>query len=138
MHGGVTPIHHGLYSKYARGVMASRIEDNLAHPRLLDVRERLALLEALIQQALEKGAMGERDRDALIRMIDGSVRALAKLPEIEQGLRLSISTDTFRALVDQVAEVVRTELSAAPDLLARIAGRLRQLQSGPGGDEHQT
>lgn len=44
MHGGSTPVKHGLYSKYTKGILADRIEELKNDPALTDLREHIALM----------------------------------------------------------------------------------------------
>lgn len=137
-HGGLTPIKHGLYSKYAHKALADLIAENLQHPDLLDIRQRIATLDALTQDFLrvvaaagDKAVLTPAERESLARLLEKSTAAVAKLSEVEEGLKLVVRVDTFQAFVVQVQGVLQNELKGHPDLLARIARRLAVLGPGP-------
>src|SRR5262249_27164054 len=53
LHGGATPIRHGLYSKVRRTRLGKRIAEIENDPDILDLYKELATLKALAEQAVE-------------------------------------------------------------------------------------
>ena len=134
-HGGLTPIKHGLYSKYAPVRLSALIEENRTHPGLLDLRERIALIDALAQDFLEnvqkagdKVVLRPEERESLARLAKQSADTVVRLSEVEEGLKLVVRVETFQSFVGQVLEVLRAELRGHPDLLERIAIRLGAME----------
>jgi hypothetical protein len=53
LHGGATPIKHGLYSRVRRTRLGKRIAEIENDPRILDLSQELAMLKALAEQVVE-------------------------------------------------------------------------------------
>jgi hypothetical protein len=53
LHGGATPIKHGLYSRVRRTRLGKRIAEIENDPQILDLSQELAVLKALAEQAVE-------------------------------------------------------------------------------------
>ena len=54
MHGGATPVKHGLRSKYQPAVLMERIEEMRNSEKLTDLKNMLAVQHILLAIALEK------------------------------------------------------------------------------------
>ena len=82
MHGGKTPIKHGLYSKYVVATLDKRIEEIELDPTLTDLRYQVAVLAALETQTL--AAIGDLDPIPIgglgiaRRITDSVVRAIER------------------------------------------------------------
>jgi len=53
LHGGATPIKHGLYSRVRRTRLGKRIAEIENDPHILDLSQELAVLKVLAEQAVE-------------------------------------------------------------------------------------
>lgn len=58
LHGGARgsgrPIEHGRYSKVLRGVLGERYRESLANPKLMSLREPVAMQDALVQRCADR------------------------------------------------------------------------------------
>src|SRR6056297_3141188 len=54
LHGGATPVKHGLYSKYTNNRLAEKIDELSENEELLDLRKTIALQQSIILNILEK------------------------------------------------------------------------------------
>lgn len=138
-HGGLTPVKHGLFSKYAKESLAQHIEENLRSPRLVDIRERVALVDALTQDLLQRNSKNGKqeisadEREALLKLTEASARMIRMWKEVEEGLKMRVEITVLQAFVAQVTEVIRIELADDPTRLERLAARLAALGLGPAG-----
>jgi hypothetical protein len=128
MHGGTTPIQTGLHSKYARGRLATRIDELRSDPRLLDIDTDIAALRALQEEVLERldrffeiadaPAPGDGqgpqkipplplDAVDALRQLHGEVgRLIERRKKLQTGEGRTVPLDFVLALLDKFTELV--------------------------------
>jgi len=135
MHGGSTPIKHGLYSKYAGSRLRAQIEQAKNDPELLSLREELALSKALISGFLEQlgddGEFSNIDRQHMLTLIDNVRKVSESLTRIEQGMNMFIDARQFVVLIEQIVSIVRRY--ADDETAVKIAKHLQRIDSSAGG-----
>ena len=65
MHGGATPVKHGLRSKYQPAILMERIEEMRNSEKLTDLKNMLAVQHILLAIALEKMEEAESNPEAI-------------------------------------------------------------------------
>jgi hypothetical protein len=125
LHGGATPVRHGLYSQ----VTAHRLADRLARFRqdeqqLLDLREQIALQAAIILEYLaglgETGTLAAEEAKTLAGLIEAVSRNIERFHKIEQSQ--TFGPAEIKIVLARVVTIVRGE--ADRDTAARIGRRL--------------
>lgn len=97
-HGGSTPIKHGLYSKYTKGVLGERIEAARNDPELLDLDRVIAIGHALLSYGIEAREEGRLEPEPRYDR-DGN--------EIEQDSRVDpFHLEALRKLADTVGRLI--------------------------------
>lgn len=112
MHGGKTPIKHGIYSKYAPAMVANKINEARNDVRLTDIREDLALQRALVNNLLERykdtnAPMGVNDMAPLMTLSDQIGKNIERLNKIENGETYTVKIETVQKTIQQVVEVLK-------------------------------
>lgn len=125
-----TPIKHGRYSQVA-GRFAKAIEESRLDATLLDLREPISILDAMVKGALERASAGdspELRKKALSLVLaaraahrdDAQITLTEKLDALEQMLREGIAEDrNTRVLVDRTDRLRRAVEGAWQVKLAR-------------------
>lgn len=111
LHGGLTPIRHGRYSKIKAARIGDLIEEHRADPDPLDVLPELAAARALLQDFIERYEV----HTAALLAWHESYKATAR-PVSAQ------SAETFRAVLDEY-EAMATE--SAGELTEKQADDLK-------------
>lgn len=148
LHGGLSPIKHGRYSKIRRGEISKLIEQHEADPDPLNFLPELAALRALLEDYLERY---DEYREAIIhwhneagdeqphRMMDiASAKAL--IAEIGRlGERISriwsqnaISQPELFRFIAELERVIRNEVQD-PITVQRIGRGISQIRLRPNG-----
>jgi len=70
MHGGATPIKHGLRSKYQPAVLMERIEEMRNSEKLIDLKDMLAVQHILLAIALEKLQEAESNPEVISGLLN--------------------------------------------------------------------
>ena len=77
IHGGATPIKHGLRSKYQPAILMERIEEMLNSEKITDLKNMLAVQHFLLAMALEKLQEAESNPEAISGMLS-NVQSIAE------------------------------------------------------------
>jgi len=129
MHGGKTPIKHGLYSKAAPVYLKERIDRFLDDPRLGDMNQQLALTVSLIDELLERlkkadYRLDNETRFLLFKFIDLATKITERKAKL--GALFSFTPEQLKELIEKLGAVVRRHVKDQ-DTLSAIANDLRQL-----------
>lgn len=129
IHGGMTPVKHGLYSKYTRTRLADRIEELRTDPLLVDLREHIAAITALTFEQLNQAGdnIDQETAANLSTLLDRLTKAIVRHHEVTFGKRYVLQVESVQALVLQVVHVIEQEVSD-PATIDRIGKRLQSLQ----------
>lgn len=127
LHGGSTPVQHGLYSKLSRYDLGDRIQELREDPQLTDLREQIAVQSAMIERYLKEIADQETvDADtlkAVNRAVDLLSRNVHRMQKIEDDGALDPQqVDVF---LTQIVQVVRDE--AGEETAERVGKRLLEV-----------
>ena len=129
VHGGMTPVKHGFYSKYKSQRCTTRIEELLEDPDLLDMRRPIAVLEALTSQLLEKLeksedlAIDKEERAALMLLAKEQAKAIERYYKVTEGTKHTIRIEQVQAVVYQIVQVANetiTDISVRKRFVDRI------------------
>lgn len=129
MHGGATPIKHGLYSKYTYHRLADVVDRLANDEELLDLRKTIALQQALILDILERLEGGSLELDTklantLSGIADQLGRNIERRQKIEEGEKYILKVEEVQQQVKQITVIIREEVSDA-DAITRIGHRLK-------------
>jgi len=125
MHGGSTPVKHGLYSKYTKGILADRIEELKNDPALTDLREHIALMTALLTDRLEANPqLTEETAQGLITIAEKLTRAIERWHKVTYGEKFILQVEQVQTLIEQITVIIRQEVQDA-EIVERIARRLQ-------------
>lgn len=129
LHGGASPIKHGLYSKYVTHTLADTVQLLLEDPNLINLREQIAFKQALILNRLEQigEEMTESDLKFLTELSEKVSRDIERLNKIEHGEKFVLRVEEVQAVVQQITVMIRQEIDD-DNLVSRLAGRLQQLK----------
>lgn len=126
-HGGMTPVKHGLYSKYSQTRLADKIDQLKDDPELVDIRQHVALLTALLMERLEHSPeITEDTAESLAGLIEKLTRGIERWYKVTYGEKYILQVEQVQALILAVASVVDDEI-ADQATVDRIAARLQQL-----------
>ena len=104
MHGGKTPIKHGLYSKYVVATLDKRIEEIELDPTLTDLRYQVAVLTALQTKTL--AAIGDLDPipigglEIARKITDSVVRAIERYEKTQSEPDNVIPLEVLGEIID--------------------------------------
>ena len=70
MHGGATPVKHGLRSKYQPAILMERIEEMRNSEKLTDLKDMLAVQHILLGIALENLQEAESNPEAISDLLN--------------------------------------------------------------------
>lgn len=128
LHGGSTPVKHGLYSKLDRYELGDRIQELRENPQLTNLRDQIAVQTAMVERYLKEIADQETvDADtlkAVNRAVDLLSRNVHRMRKIEDGKALNPQeVDVF---LTQIVQVVRDE--AGEETAQRVGKRLLEVE----------
>ncbi len=132
LHGGATPIKHGLYSKYTSHRLADVVDRLANDEELLDLRKTIALQQALILDILERLEGGSLELDTklantLSGIADKLGRNIERRQKVEEGEKYILQVEEVQQLVEQITVIIREEVSDA-DAITRIGSRLKEVR----------
>lgn len=134
LHGGATPIKHGLYSKYAEHTLGKRIVELLEDPDLLDLKRPVALVQALMEKLLADaaaaGTIDQDTRDSLTKLANQEGSAIERYYRTTEGTKHTIRVENVQVFLTQVAVIINEEVGDAA-LRSRIAERLGTIRIIP-------
>lgn len=119
IHGGKTPVKHGLYSKYTGQKLRDQVKAFAEDPELLDMRPQIAILVALTQQLLDKveqqGHFGPFDADALATVAEKTTRAIERYIKVTEGTKHTIKIEHVSVIIEQIIQVANDTISDPKD-----------------------
>ncbi len=123
---------HGLYSKYTKHKLSAMIDKLASDENLLDLRQTIALQQALILDLLTRLESGALPYEAkLIETMAGIGeklgRNIERLNKIEEGEKYILRIEEIQQIVQQVVLVIRQEVQD-PETVEKIGSRLQELQ----------
>lgn len=129
LHGGASPIKHGLYSKHASRRLSGRLaEMREAGGELSDLAEDIALARAIISTQLERtDALNSDQADTIMELIERLSRIIARHDKIQHGERYTVTFDEVGQFTEAVKASVRRhfdQCNTAEDLIAKIGEAL--------------
>lgn len=129
LHGGATPVKHGLYSKYSRHTLAETVQSLLDDPELVNMRQQIAFKQALLLDRLSQlqSGMSEFDMRFLADLSEKVSRDIERLNKIEHGEKYVLQIGEVQAIVQQITLIVHQEITD-DRVVERIATRLQQLK----------
>lgn len=134
MHGGTTPIKHGLYSKYATTTLGSRLEQAENDPELLSAKRQVALLAALQSRKFDQLAQLDDDEVAddqveeLRKLTDSMGKALERYQKLDARPENLVPLELLGKVVDLFADAINqyvTDGHARAAILASLDAGLR-------------
>ena len=132
MHGGLTPIKHGLYSKYIRLPLKQKAEEILKDKeKLLDLTREIARIKAILSQFDDNDSM-EISPDLLSSLFQATevVRRLIETKhKMEYGEKHIITLKEVHLVIEQVVQVIEQEVSDSK-VRRRIARRFEDIGDG--------
>lgn len=129
LHGGASPIKHGLYSKYTKHSLAQSIDSLLDDPDLLNLRQQVAFKQAIVLDRLNQqgSEMSQDDMRFLAELSEKVSRDIERLNKIEQGEKYVIQVAEVQAIVQQITLIIHQEVTDLK-VIERVADRLQQLK----------
>lgn len=129
LHGGASPIKHGLYSKYAKHTLAATVQSLLDEPELVNLREQIAFKQALILGRLDQlqRGMTQDDMRLMAEISEKVARDIERLNKIEHGDKYVLQIAEVQAVVQQITLIIHQEVSDER-VVQRVANRLQELK----------
>lgn len=132
LHGGASPIKHGMYSKYTGHRLAEMVDKLAEDEELLDLRKSIALQQSIILSILEKLDEGELQFNqslakTLNTLADKLGRNIERRQKVEEGEKYILEVTEVQNIVNQVVTIVNEEVSDRT-AIKRIAGRLKKVK----------
>lgn len=129
MHGGKTPIKHGLYSKAAPIYLKERIDRFLQDPKLADMNQQLALTVSVIDELLERLKeadlnLNNETRFLLFKFIDLATKITERKAKLEA--LNTITPKHIHMILEQTASIIKRHVKDR-DILSAIANDLRKV-----------
>lgn len=138
-HGGATPIYHGLYSKYAKTLLADKIKEAKDDPELLDITKDIAFIRSLVVNLLEKceesGRLDGESRDKLADFTMKIGALIEKHKRVTEGYKVRI--EVVGLFIERVMEVVerRIDESRIKESILRDLQEIRLPSGGQSAEE---
>ncbi len=125
LHGGASPIKHGLYSKYLRGPTRKKYEEFLKATDLKDLSHEIARLRAILAGIDEHNLIEEDSKNIalFLNVIEAIGRMVERKHKIESSEPLVINNSFAIAVLTIVREEVSNE-----DVILRVAERVEALR----------
>jgi len=132
LHGGASPIKHGLYSKYTDHRLAEMIDKLSDDEELLDLRKTIALQQSLILSILERLDNNELEFNqslakTLNSLADKLGRNVERRHKVEVGQKYVLEIREIQNIVNQVVMIVKDEIEE-PKVIKKIAGKLKEVK----------
>jgi len=131
LHGGATPIKHGLYSKYTNHRLADMIDKLSNDDELLNLRKTIALQQSLILNILDKVEEGRLElspklSETLCDIGDKLGRNIERRQKVEEGEKYILQIEEVQSIVNQVVVIVQEEVKD-PAVIDKVGTRLKEL-----------
>ena len=110
LHGGASPVRHGLYSKVTKHRLADRIAEVREREDLLELREQVAVQVSVVQEYLAGLAEGEftaDDAKTVSKLVDEVSRNIERLKKLEKDEELVFEATEIQVVLARVVTVVR-------------------------------
>lgn len=123
-HFGNVPVTHGMRSRYRIGKksLSERFHRHANDPQLLDMRNEIAVLAALLDEALDSEMI---DRDICTRLAEAVSKAKDRLHA--NASKQAFSVDQMKRFWANQSRTIEFVLKDHPELLARLLDALRQV-----------
>jgi len=122
-----------LYSKYANEYLKDKVEKFLNDPNIKSIRDELALLRALLQNALDKVENEEtlQEHSGTVQLLSEKVvSCAATLVRIEDGMNLNLNVIELQAVANQIVAIIKQEIQD-PKVQEKLAKRISELTFKP-------
>jgi hypothetical protein len=130
VHGGMTPIKHGMRSKYKGEVLGDRIQALIDDPDLANMRLQLATLVALAESVLARveaaNEVDESNHSAIMTLAIELTKAIERYHKITEGTKHTIRIEQIQSVVYQIVQVADETIRDVSDR-RRFVERLGQL-----------
>lgn len=131
LHGGATPIKHGLYSKYTSHRLADMIDKLSDDDELLNLRKTIALQQSLILNILDKVEAGQLELNpklskTLCDIGDKLGKNIERRQKVEEGEKYILQVEEVQQMMNQVVVILREELTD-PAVIDKVGSRLKEL-----------
>lgn len=132
----MTPIKHGLYSKYQGALIGDRIKELVDDPDLLDMRKHIAVLIGLEQNFLAKveetGVINAQVRKELRDIEDSVTKAIERYNRAtDEGV-----PKVVQIFIDQVVQIANVAISDPRDR-RRFNEAVSQVAFGESGNDRK-
>ncbi|NLA83026.1 MAG: hypothetical protein GX854_00550 [Clostridiales bacterium] len=129
LHGGASPVKHGLYSKYTSHRLADMVDKLSNDEELLDLRKTIALQQALILNILDqikkgKLQLNEKLSRTLNDIADKLGRNIERRQKVEEGEKYILQVDEVQRIINQVILIIKEEVKDS-EVVQRIGRRLK-------------
>ena len=129
LHGGASPVKHGLYSKYTSHRLADMVDKLSNDEELLDLRKTIALQQALILNILDQMKKGklqlnEKLSRTLNDIADKLGRNIERRQKVEEGEKYILQVDEVQRIINQVILIIKEEVKDS-EVVQRIGRRLK-------------
>lgn len=125
LHGGASPVRHGLYSKVTKHRLADRIAEVREREDLLELREQVAVQVSVVQEYLARLADGQftaEDAKTVSKLVDEVSRNIERLKKLEHDEELVFDATEIEVVLARVVTVVRQVAGA--DVAHQVGERL--------------
>jgi len=131
LHGGATPIKHGLYSKYTNHRLGDMIDKLSGDDELLNLRKTIALQQSLIIDILNKVedeslTLTPRLSKTLSDIGDKLGKNIERRQKVEEGEKYILQIEEVQNVVNQVVVIVQEEVKD-PAVIDKVGTRLKEL-----------
>jgi hypothetical protein len=131
LHGGATPIKHGLYSKYTNHRLGDMIDKLSDDDELLNLRKTIALQQSLIIDILNKVedeslTLTPRLSKTLSDIGDKLGKNIERRQKVEEGEKYILQIEEVQNVVNQVVVIVQEEVKD-PAIIDKVGTRLKEL-----------
>jgi hypothetical protein len=131
LHGGATPIKHGLYSKYTNHRLGDMIDKLSDDDELLNLRKTIALQQSLIIDILNKVedeslTLTPRLSKTLSDIGDKLGKNIERRQKVEEGEKYILQIEEVQNVVNQVVVIVQEEVKD-PAVIDKVGTRLKEL-----------
>lgn len=119
MHGGKTPIKHGLcskyyglHAKYSPPALQEKIAEAEKDPSLNRIEPWIAVITALYNQVSEHikdngGYLGTKQLEGLTALIELATKNIERLDKILHGQKFTVSIEQVQKTVVQIIEIIK-------------------------------
>lgn len=130
LHGGATPIKHGLYSQYTNHRLAAVIDKLSEDEELLNLRKTIAMQQALIIDILNKVESGDLELNpklssTLCSIGDKLGKNIERRQKVEEGEKYILQIEQVQNIVNQIVIIIQEEVKD-PRIIESIGTKLEK------------